>query len=285
MNKNTPYATPIKPTYCPGCGNFSIWTSVQNALEDLKLKSHDVVISYGIGCSSNTANFINTYAFHSMHGRSLPPATGVRLTNNKVKVLCMAGDGDSYGIGLNHFVHGCRRNLDITYIAHDNQIYGLTTGQTSPTSEKGFKSKSTPSGVIELPINPIAMAIAADATFVARAYSGKPKHLVEIIKKAINHKGFAVVDVLQPCVTFNPLNTFEYYNTRVYELESVNWKTDNKKAAFGKALEWGKKIPIGVFYQEKRSLYSDELPQIKEKDLYKQTEQKVDINQTMKQFI
>lgn len=285
MTNNIPYSTPIKPTYCPGCGNHSIWLSVQKALRELKLKPHQVVIAYGIGCSGNTANFIKTYAIHSMHGRTLPVASGVRLANNKVTVLCMAGDGDSYGIGLNHLVHSCRRNLNITYLAHDNQVYGLTTGQTSPTSEKGFKSVSTPLGVIEQPLNPIALAIAAEATFVARSFAGRPKHLVTTLKKAIQHRGFAVVDILQPCVTFNKINTFQYYNERVYELEGENWSTVDKKKSFAKAQEWGKRIPIGIFYQEQRPLYEDELPQIQTKDLYKQTEAKIDILKTMKQFI
>lgn len=285
MNNNTLYSTPVKPTYCPGCGNHSIWLCLQKALAQLKLKPYQVVISYGIGCSGNTANFINTYAIHSMHGRTLPVASGVRLANNKVAVLCVAGDGDSYGIGLNHFVHSCRRNLNITYLAHDNQIYGLTTGQTSPTSEKGFISVSTPQGVIELPINPVALALAADASFVARVFAGRPKHLVVTLKKAIQHRGFAVVDILQPCVTFNKVNTFQYYNERVYELENENWPTNDKKKAFDKALEWGKRIPLGVFYQQPRPIYEDELPSIRKNDLYYQTEEKIDIQETMKQFI
>src|SRR5438105_9705606 len=184
------YKGKIHPDWCPGCGDFSVLAALQTALFELGLKPHQVVVISGIGCSSNLPGFLNTYGMHTLHGRSLAVGTGLKLANHNLKVICVGGDGDGYGIGGNHFLHTMRRNVDLTYIVMDNQIYGLTTGQTSPTSAKGMKTKSAPMGNVENPINPIPLAITAGATYVARGYTGQVKHLVELIKGAITHKGF-----------------------------------------------------------------------------------------------
>ena len=213
------YNGKIHPDWCPGCGDFSVLSALQAALFELGLKPHQVVVISGIGCSSNLPGYINTYGMHTLHGRSLAVGTGVKLGNHELKVICTGGDGDGFGIGGNHFLHTMRRNVDLTYIVMDNQIYGLTTGQCSPTSVKGMKTKSTPHGNVENPINPIPLAMVGGATYVARGFSGKQKHLVELLKGAIQHKGFSFVDVFSPCVTYNKDNTYQWFNPRVKILE------------------------------------------------------------------
>src|SRR5205814_1497575 len=199
LTKET-YRGRIHPDWCPGCGDFSVLAALQTALFELGLQPHQVCVISGIGCSSNLPGYVNTYGMHTLHGRALAVATGLRCGNHDLKVICTGGDGDGYGIGGNHFVHMMRRNVDLTYIVMDNQIYGLTTGQCSPTSVKGMKTKSTPHGSVENPINPIPMAIVGGATYVARAFSGKQKHMVEMFKGAIQHKGCALVDAMSPPV-------------------------------------------------------------------------------------
>ncbi|MBL7047783.1 MAG: 2-oxoacid ferredoxin oxidoreductase [Candidatus Marinimicrobia bacterium] len=269
--------TPHDPTWCPACGNFGIWVAMKKAITELKLDPDEVAVSYGIGCSGNENNFVKTYAFHSLHGRAVPPAAGIKFANDALTVIAVSGDGDAYGEGGNHFVHACKNNYDITYLVHDNQMYSLTTGQASPTSEKGMKTKTTPSGIIEDPINPISLALAANATFVARGFSGKADHLAELIKKAIQHKGFALVDILQNCVTFNKLNTFQFFNKRVYDMNEGGYKTDDKQKAHEKALEWGERIPIGIFYQEEKPSYNSSLPQNADAPLVKHELEKVNL--------
>src|SRR5438876_10330468 len=197
------YKGKIHPDWCPGCGDFSVLSALQTALFELGLKPHQVLVVSGIGCSSNLPGFFNAYGMHTLHGRSLAVATGAKMANHELTVIVTGGDGDGYGIGGNHFTHTARRNVDLTYIVMNNQIYGLTTGQVSPTSCSGMKTKSTPFGRVEPPINPITSALVNGATFVARGFSGDPKHLMELMKKAIQHKGFALIDVFSPCVTFN----------------------------------------------------------------------------------
>jgi 2-oxoglutarate ferredoxin oxidoreductase subunit beta len=203
----------------------------------------------GIGCSSNLPGFIRSYGAHTLHGRLLPFATGCKLANQSMTVIGTGGDGDGYGIGLNHFIQAMRRNIDVTYIVMNNEIYGLTTGQVSPTSETGMKTKTSPFGNLEGMLNPMALALAAGCGFVARGFSGQPKHLVELYKAGIQHKGFALIDVFSPCVTFNKLNTYQYFRDRIYKLEDDEHDTSSFHAAMDKALEWDPKIPIGLFYQ------------------------------------
>src|SRR5881398_3849487 len=212
------YKGKIHPDWCPGCGDFSVLSALQTALFELGLKPHQVLVVSGIGCSSNLPGFINAYGMHTLHGRSLAVATGAKLGNHELKVICTGGDGDGFGIGGNHFVHTMRHNVDLTYIVMDNQIYGLTTGQCSPTSGKGMKTKSTPYGNVENPINPIALAIAGGATYVARGFSGNQKMLASLIVGGLRHRGFALIDVFSPCVTYNKDNTYQFFRPRVKDL-------------------------------------------------------------------
>src|SRR6266704_2266189 len=243
------YKSKVHPARCPGCGDFSLLSALQTALFELGLKPHQVVVISGIGCSSNLPGFINTYGVHTLHGRALAVGTGVKLGNHELKVICVGGDGDGYGIGGNHFVHTMRRNVDLTYIVMNNQIYGLTTGQTSPTSVKGMKTKSTPHGNVENPINPMPLAMVGGATYVARGFSGKQKHLVELLKGAITHKGFALVDVFSPCVTYNKDNTYQWFNPRVKILEEQGHDPTDRHQAIERGYQWGAEIPIGLFWR------------------------------------
>lgn len=274
-----------KPTWCPGCGNFSILTALKKAIVELKLEPHNVLVVSGVGCSGHLPQWINTYGFHSLHGRALPVATGARLANKDLTVIAVAGDGDAYGIGMSHFINAIRRNVDINYIVHDNQVYGLTTGQASPTSPKGFVSKSTPFGSMENPVNPIALAIGSGASFVARGFAGDVAHLTKLFVEGIKHKGFALIDVLQPCVTFN--NTYEYFSKRVYKLEDIKTHNPtNRLKAYEKAHEWGEKIPIGVFYKEHKKTYEEEeLTMISKIPLIKQKIDNINISKLMDEFV
>ncbi len=238
------------PDWCPGCGDFGVLAALQKALVELQIPTHNAVTISGIGCSSNLPGYINTYGMHTLHGRALAVATGLKLSNHELTVIVTGGDGDGFGIGGNHFMHTMRRNVDLLYVVMDNQIYGLTTGQTSPTSRVGMKTKSMPFGNIESPINPISLALAAGATFVARGFSGDQKHLTDLMKQGIQHQGFSFLDVFSPCVTYNHDNTYQWFRPRVKKLEddpaydSTDWS-----AAIEKSLVWGDEIPIGKFFQ------------------------------------
>jgi len=277
-----------KMQWCPGCGNFGLITAVKGALADLGKKNEEVVVVSGIGCSGKSSHYLNTYGFESLHGRTLPVASAVKLANTRLTVIAEGGDGDGYGIGVQHFVHIMRRNYDLTYLVHNNEIYGLTTGQASPTSLLGMKTKTTPWGVIETPFNPILYAINGGATYVARGFAGEPAHLKELIKGAIEHKGFSLVDIFQPCVTFNKLNTYDWFRERVYKLEDKGHDPKDKKAAVEKAEEDMKtdykKVPIGLFYKEKRATYEEQLPQIKDSPLVDH-EPKVDLKKAYEEFM
>jgi len=247
-------------TWCPGCGNFAILMTVKQAIIQLGLKPSQVVAVSGIGCHGKTTDYLRVNTFHVIHGRVLPAATAIRLSNHGLTVLGFAGDGDAFNIGMGHFPHAARRNVDMAYIVHDNLIYGLTTGQVSPTSKQGFVSKTSPRGSAEPDINPLTQSLTSGATFVARTFAGEPKHMTEVLKRAIQHRGFAVVDVLQPCVTFNKVNTYEFYKQRVYKLEDEGHDMGDFTAAYKRALEWGDRIPIGVFYVEERPTFEDSFP-------------------------
>jgi len=243
---------PVEPDWCPGCGDFGVLKGLQKACAELGLLPHQIVTVSGIGCSSNLPGYINSYGMHTLHGRPLAVATGVQLANHELTIIATGGDGDGYGIGGNHFVHTARRNVDLTYIVMNNQIYGLTTGQISPTSSKGMKTKSTPFGSVEMPVNPITSAIMNGATFVARGYSGDGKHLVELMKKAIRHKGFSLIDIFSPCVTFNHDNDYKFFKPRVKKLEDEGHDTSDWKSACEKALMWGDTIYTGLFLQKEQ---------------------------------
>ena len=240
----------VDPDWCPGCGDFGVLAALQKAMMELRIPTHNVVTISGIGCSSNLPGYVNTYGMHTLHGRALAVATGVKLANHGLTVVVTGGDGDGFGIGGNHFIHTMRRNVDLLYIVMDNQIYGLTTGQTSPTSRVGMKTKSMPFGNIEAPVNPISLALAAGATFVARGFSGEQKHLTDLIKQGIEHQGFSFLDVFSPCVTYNHDNTYQWFRPRVKKLEDdATYDASNWTAAMEKSLLWAEEIPIGKFFE------------------------------------
>ena len=239
----------VNPDWCPGCGDFGVLSALQRACAELGLKPHQILIVSGIGCSSNLPGYMNTFGMHTLHGRALPVATGAHLGNHELCVIATGGDGDGYGIGGNHLAHIARRNVDLTYLVMNNQIYGLTTGQISPTSRHGMKTKSTPFGNVEMPINPITSAIMNGATFVARGYSADAKQLCELIKQGIQHRGFALIDVFSPCVTFNHDNGYDFFKPRIKKLEDEGHDTGDWKVACEKAMEWGDSIYTGIFLQ------------------------------------
>jgi 2-oxoglutarate ferredoxin oxidoreductase subunit beta len=244
----------VDPDWCPGCGDFGVLNSLQTACVELGLKPHEILTISGIGCSSNFPGYFNSYGMHTLHGRSLAVATGAKMANHKLNVFVTGGDGDGYGIGGNHFTHTARRNVDLTYIVMDNQIYGLTTGQISPTSRLDMKTKSTPFGSVEFPFNPITSAIMNGATFVARAFSSDTKQLTSLITKAVEHKGFSLISVFSPCVTFNLDNTVKFFRSRVKKLEDEGHDATDWKAACEKALVWGDTIYTGIFLQNDEKL-------------------------------
>ena len=247
------YKGAVNPDWCPGCGDFGVLNSLQRAASELGIMPHEILTVSGIGCSSNLPGYFNSYGMHTLHGRSLAVATGAKMGNHDLHVVVTGGDGDGYGIGGNHFVHTARRNVDLTYIVMNNQIYGLTTGQMSPTSMIDMKTKSTPFGNVETPLNPITMAITVGATFVARGFSGDIKHLTDLMKQAIRHRGFALLDIFSPCVTFNKDNDNPFFKQRVRRLEDDDHDTSDWKTAIEKAMEWGDTIYTGLFYQDKDS--------------------------------
>jgi 2-oxoglutarate ferredoxin oxidoreductase subunit beta len=249
---------------------------VNKALVELNLEPHQVLFVSGIGQAGKLPHYSRGNIFNSLHGRPIPPSCGAKLVNHELNVIAVSGDGDAYGEGGNHFLHAMRRNQDITYLVHDNQVYGLTKGQASPTSDMGFITKTTPQGA-GLPLNPVALAILSGATFVARGYAGDVAHLAELIKQGIRHKGFALIDILQPCVTFNRVNTFKWYAERVYKLETDNWNPVDRSAALVKAEEWGDRIPIGVIYKTERPAFEELQPALHKGPLVKQKTGSVDI--------
>lgn len=254
------YKTTFLPTWCPGCGDFGIWLSLRQALASLGIGPDDSLLIYGIGCHGNMYDWMRTYAVEGLHGRGIPVAQGAKVANHTVPVIVISGDGDCLGEGGNHFIHAAKRNPDITVIIHDNQVYSLTTGQASPTAERGFKTKSTPQGVVDEPVNALTLAIGAGATFVSRGFSGDTPGLTKLLTDAISHKGFSVVDILQPCITFDKVHTYGWYRERLYQLDKEGYAPDNKLAAIEKAMEWGERIPVGLFYKEERLTSEDREP-------------------------
>jgi 2-oxoglutarate/2-oxoacid ferredoxin oxidoreductase subunit beta len=257
--------------WCPGCGNFLILEALKNALVRSGKEPNEMVIVSGIGQAAKMPHYIRCNTFNGLHGRTLPVATGVKLANHELTVLAEGGDGDGYTEGGNHFIHAMRRNIDITYLVHNNQVYGLTKGQTSPTSELGFISKTTPMGALNPPLNPLLLAIALNCSFVARGFSGDTEHLADLISQGLSHKGFALIDILQPCVSFNRVNTFKWYGSRVYNInEDPRYDPHDRNSAFSRAQEWGERIPIGIIYKEDRLTLDEQQSAIKDKSLVKQ---------------
>ena len=262
--------------WCPGCGNFSILKAFKQALVELQQKPHELVIVSGIGQAPKTPHYLRCNCFNGLHGRTLPVASGIKLANHKLTVLALGGDGDGYGEGGNHFLHAMRRNLDITYLVHNNQVYGLTKGQASPTSEHGFVTRTTPRGAISPACNPLMLAVASDCSFVARGFAGETQHLAGLITEGILHQGFSLIDILQPCVSFNRVNTYKWYSERVYKVDADSaYEAEDRLSAFQKAQEWGEKIPIGIIYRNRRKTLEEQIPAISDQPL---VAQKIDSN-------
>ena len=255
--------------WCPGCGNFGILDAAKDAFVKLESDMHSFVLVSGIGQAAKFPQYLNCNFFNGLHGRAIPAATGIKMANRDLSVIVFSGDGDIYGEGGNHFMHAIRRNIDITVIVHNNQVYGLTKGQASPTSDLGFVTKVQSHGVINEPFHPLGVAIALGAGFVGRSFSGDKEHLSWIIQEAVKFKGFSLVDVLQPCVTFNKKNNFIWYKQRVYKL-AAEYDPHNKQAAYEKSMEWGDKIPIGILYKDGRVTYKDACGLMKDKALIQQ---------------
>jgi len=244
--------------WCPGCGNFDILKSLKQTLAELDIPPHKAAIISGIGQAAKVPHYITANGFNGLHGRALPPAQAVKIVNPELTVIATSGDGCMYGEGGNHFLAAIRRNVDMVAIVHDNQVYGLTKGQASPTTQEGQVTKTQPTGVTNAPFNPVEVAVAMKANFVARSFSGYTEHLVNVLKQAIEHPGFALIDVFQPCVSFNKVNTYGWYKKHCYELDGdydpTNWGT-----AIHKASEFGEKIPLGVLYKNNRPAYGGHL--------------------------
>jgi len=249
--------------WCPGCGNFAILAALKDALTQLNLDPSEVVIASGIGQAAKLPHYINVNAFNGLHGRAVPPAMAIKLSNKNLTVIAESGDGDTYGEGGNHFIHGIRRNVNIAHFIHDNQISGLTKGQASPTTEKGQKTSLQFNGVIAEPVRPLFLALTMGAGFVARGFAGDRAQLTELMKAAISYKGYAMVDILQPCVSFNKVNTFQWYRDRVYHLPDDYDATDFE-GALKTAREWGDRIPTGIIYNVPKDTYTDHIDFLRE---------------------
>jgi len=245
------------PTWCPGCGIYAIFETLKSAVVSLEIEPEQLVIVTGIGCHGRLSNYFKAYGFHGLHGRVLPVATGIKLSNPELHVVAVSGDGDAYSIGMGHFIHSLRRNISITYLVVDNRLYALTQGQTSPTCSLGFVSKSSPYGSKEYPLDGPQLALAAGGTFIARGFSGEPSHLAALIEGGMRHKGFALIEVLSPCVTQNKVNTYEWFKKNIYRLEEdSSFDPRDKRKAWERASAEGK-IPVGLIYREEKSSFEE----------------------------
>lgn len=284
-----------KPHWCPGCGDLGIWVSLKNAIVSLNLNPWEVVLVSGIGCASKLPYWVKTYGFNTLHGRPTAVAQGIKLANHGLTVIVVCGDGDQYGEGGNHLIHAARRNVNITLLVHNNQLYSLTTGQYSPTTDIGEKNKATPVPTVESPLNPLSVALSAGATFVARGFAGDNKFQSQLIVEGVKHKGFSIIDTMQPCITFNHKNTFAWFYERVYKLENEGHDPKDRAKAFAKIEEWplrrhlneGEKerIPLGIFYQEQRPTWEDGIPQISQTPLVKQSLDNININSILDELM
>jgi 2-oxoglutarate ferredoxin oxidoreductase subunit beta len=263
------YDSGVEISWCPGCGNFGILAAMKDALASMKIPPEKILIISGIGQAAKTPHYIKSNFFHSLHGRALPLATGAKIANHELTILVNSGDGDCYGEGGNHFMHAIRRNIDITVLVHNNKVYGLTKGQASPTSDEGMVTKIQSDGVLSETFNPLSVALALGAGFVARSFSGKPEHLSKIIQEGIKHNGFSLIDILQPCVSFNHVNTFDWYRKRVYDIFEEGYVPDDFNRAMELSRMWGDKIPIGIIYKKDKPSYTDRIKNLQKGTLIK----------------
>lgn len=279
--KQSNYNTSIFPTWCPGCGDFGIWGALKQALESLNISSDQSAFFFGVGCAGNISSFIRGYGFHSLHGRAIANAIGAKLANHKMPVIVIAGDGDLLGEGISHFIHSARANHDITVILHNNGVFGLTTGQASPTASTGFKSKPIPTEISDEPVNPCALAIIHQAGFVSRGFAGDQNGLSDLIQKAIAHPGFSLVDVLQPCVTFNPDKSYIWYRQRI---KPVKTPTGDVLTGIKNSLWTDDRISTGIIYKNSRPAFHTSYPQLAKDSLLNTTGKKRDIGNLLKIF-
>jgi 2-oxoglutarate ferredoxin oxidoreductase subunit beta len=261
------YDSDVENKWCPGCGNFGILAAMKDALAAQGISPEKILIISGIGQAAKTPHYLKCNLFHALHGRAIPLATGAKIANHELTILVNSGDGDCYGEGGNHFMHAVRRNIDLTVLVHNNKVYGLTKGQASPTSDEGMTTKIQSDGVISETFNPLSVALALGAGFVARSFSGKAEHLSKIIQEGIKHKGFSLIDILQPCVSFNHVNTFDWYRKRVYDLFEEGYIPDDFTKAMELSRMWGDKIPMGIIYQKEKPSYTDKIKKLKESTL------------------
>lgn len=280
--KTTPQL-PLQPTWCPGCGNFGIWGALKLALKKLDTPPENIAMVYDVGCSGNMADFNQIYGFHALHGRALPSAAGIKLANHDLKVIVIIGDGGCYGEGGTHFINLMRGNHDITVLVHDNQRYSLTTGQMSPTTSKSTKTKSTPDGSIEEPMNPIAIALTNHAGFVAREFAGHLPKLADRIAEAVNHPGFAMIDVLQPCPVYNKDRDYQWYQEHIEPLADHQHDPSDQMAALKQALRKDK-LPIGLFWQDSRPAYHQQVEQLKNKTLVNKDISQIDLAPLLSEY-
>lgn len=257
------------PAWCPGCGNYPLIRTFRQAMVELGLEPWQILEVSGIGQAGKTPHYLKCNTFNGLHGRTLPVATGIRLVNSKLLTFAIAGDGDCYGEGGNHFLHAMRRNINVKLFVHDNQVYGLTKGQASPTTDEGTVTKAQPFGELAEPLNPVALAVAMDCSFVARGYVGDADFLKDLMKQAIQHKGFALLDIFQPCVIYNQINTYKWYKEHCYRL-GPDYDPTNRETAFRTALEFGPKIPTGVIFKKDRPTFEEKYPTIHETPLVDQ---------------
>ena len=270
--------------WCPGCGNFPLRQVLVDALADMDLNPSEVAMFTGIGQAPKMPHYMKVNGFNGLHGRALPPAIGMRVANKNMKVIVETGDGNAYGEGGNHLLHNIRRNPNLAHFVHDNQIYGLTKGQASPTTGEEIKTVVQPNGITAQPLNPIKLAVSMEASFVARGFVGNRDNLKMLMQEAIKHRGYALIDILQPCVSFNKVNTYKWYAQRVYELDDSYDPTDYK-AAQEKAEEWGDEIPLGIIYKnEDKAIFHDKLPQIDDQPLVEKETDPQDMKDLIKEF-
>jgi 2-oxoglutarate ferredoxin oxidoreductase subunit beta len=276
-------ATPI--AWCPGCGNFAILQALRRSLVELNIEPHQLLLVSGIGQAPKMPHYIQDNVFNGLHGRPIPASIAAKIANHELVVIAIDGDGGAYGEGANHWLAAMRRNVNLTYLAHNNQVYGLTKGQASPTSDLGFITKTTPFGASQ-PVNPMALALASDISFLARGFAGDLQHLIQLIKLGIEHPGFAHIDILQPCVSFNHRNTFQWYQERVYKLEEeAEYDPGDKMAAFAKTQEWDGRISIGLIYRKERPIYEDQFPALREGPLVKQKIDPIEFEKLLDEFM
>lgn len=254
------FDTPAKNTWCPGCNNFGILGVAKQVLAELvnsgETKPEEIVVLSGVGCHGKISDYLRVNSFYCLHGRVLPPAMGIKVANQRLKVIAFAGDGDAYAEGISHVVHAARRNLDVTLIVHDNEVFALTTSQVTPTTRVGFRTKSAPKGSFETPLNPLQLMLACGATFVARGFSGDQKILKRVMLEAVRHCGFSFIDVIQECVTFNPIR--EKYLPKIYDLNKEGHDVTDFSAAWNRAGET-ERIPVGIFYRVEKQTYEKQL--------------------------